>query len=118
MTPGREFSLTIPDTDLTETMINFGGVKSIPQAKLYSILDKSLSRYTPKGAAVSMSPWLLANSFCVDFYELYKQHLDEGDELIQNVMKRQEEKDDKEEKRIEELKLKARKHIPATNRTK
>lgn len=93
-------------------MINFGEIKSIPQAKLYNILDRSLSRYTPKNVAVSMSPCLLANSFCADFYELYKQHLDEGDELIQNVVNRKAESEEDEMNQFERQKLISLKRLP------
>lgn len=79
------------------------------KSNLYSILDSSLPKYAPKGAAVSMSPCLLANSFCVDFYELYKQQIDEGDHIIQDILKRAENKDILENKRIEQLKEKIRK---------
>lgn len=41
-------------------------------SQLYSIIDKEMPRFAPKGAAISMSPCLLANSFSVDFYQLYK----------------------------------------------
>ena len=88
---------------------NSGNKKKRFKTNLYSILDKSLPKYAPKGAAVSMSPWLLANSFWVDFYELYKQQLEEGEEMVQEVMKRAKNRDKKDMEHVEKLKEKVRK---------
>ena len=80
-------------------------------AEIYSLMDKEMPKFAPKGAAVSMSPCLLANSFWVDFYELYKQQFEEGDQIIMNLVKKSEEEERKEKKRIENLKKKARSEL-------
>lgn len=87
-TPERKVSLTIRDVTESDAKLWEAAQHKLNNAYIYMLMDKALPKYAPKGAAISMSPWLLANTFWVDFYELYKQQLDEGDEMIQNMLKR------------------------------
>ena len=79
--------------------------------EIYSLMDKEMPKFAPKGAAVSMSPCLLANTFCVDFYQLYKQQFDEGDKIIQDLVHKSESLEEIEEKRVEKIRMQAREKL-------
>jgi hypothetical protein len=56
---------------------------SDPRVKqsLHENIISFTSRSVPQGAAKSMSPYLLANSFQLDFYELYRAVSDQKEKL-------------------------------------
>ena len=77
--------------------------------KITHAKDQEFVRYMPKGASRSNSPLLLANSFCIDFYELYKESeerkekLEKGDSLA-DMIKRKKQRDEvqaKQEKAVD-----------------
>ena len=57
ISPNQSIQMTIRGVKRNELKFwNSGNKKKRFKTNLYSILDKSLPKYAPKGAAVSMSP--------------------------------------------------------------
>eukprot|EP00347_Sterkiella_histriomuscorum_P018065 403346921 len=79
---------------------------------LDEILKEFYLRANPQGASKSMSPYLLANTFKVDFYDLYRGVQDRKDKIkkekkLKNLQKKLEEikKTSKDKKQMKSLRL-------------
>ena len=63
------------------------------------------TRNRPMGAALSNSPFILANSFRLDFYDLYKTHIEKKQKEAEDEIRRAKELQllVDQEKRLKEL---------------